>query len=218
MRHYLLLLSVLLCTSLSFADENKNRPYIEGSVAYFKNGDLTVGNFRYDNGYPITASNITTGSYGTVGYQVELGISNIYNSNIRVSISESYIRQRSRTWGSITSNQNGTIVVRTEDIDKGYTKSNTYSINAYYDFYDPKSKFTPFIGASAGLYDNTSITKREPVYGLIAGINYDVTKNIYVGMKGQYLFVGKAITNDEGSNTLSAHNAYTVGASLGYKF
>ncbi len=218
MKKYLLLFFALFFSTAIYADENSNRLYIEGSVGYFKNGDLTVGNFKWDNGYPITASNITTGSQGAVGYQIELGVSNLLNSNIRVSLSESYVRLRSRTWGSITSNQGGTTVVRTEDIDKGYTTSNTHSINVYYDFYNPDSKFTPFVGASAGLYKNTSITKNEPVYGLIAGGNYAINNNLYVGLKGQFFFVGQAITNDEGSNTLSNHNAFSLGASLGYKF
>jgi hypothetical protein len=149
-----------------------------------------------------------------VGYQFEFGVSKFYDSNFRVSLSGAYSRSRTRTWGSITTNQ-GT---RTENEDNGYSSGKIYALNIYYDFNDLESNWTPFVGTSAGLVVSRSFTKNVPVYGLMSGINYAIDDHFYTGIRAQYLYITQAITNDEGNNTLSAHGAYSIGALVGYKY
>jgi len=92
---------------------------------------------------------------------------------------------------------------------------NLYSINAYYDF-DTKSALRPYLGIGLGLADIENVEDTEFFYSLHAGLNYDITKTVYVGARvGWYRISGPT---DKVGIAYEDVKATNFSITLGYRF
>jgi hypothetical protein len=220
----ILSLIIPLISSVSFfanADGLNLKPYMEGSVGWFKSNDVKVENILYDQG-PVTGSDITTSFASTGNYGVEFGLKDFLVSGLRVGISETYVSQGGKTSGTITSDISGTNVTRSENEKNPSTSTNYAMFNTYYDFYNKITPITPYLGIGVGAANNSALTNSVFAGTLMAGANYTVYQNLYVGLKSVFYYVDQSTVNDEscaiGCNTLSTHAAFAVNGVVGYQF
>jgi hypothetical protein len=94
--------------------------------------------------------------------------------------------------------------------------------NTYYDFYNKITKITPYLGIGVGAANNNALTNSVFAGSLMAGANYTVYKNLYVGVKSVFYYIDQSSVNDEscqlGCNTLSSHASFAVNGVAGYQF
>ena len=69
----------------------------------------------------------------------------------------------------------------------GLTSDNdaqSYMLNLYYDFYlENVNNLRPYLGVSLGEVDISNAKSDESAHSLIAGINFDINSNLYLGLK-----------------------------------
>lgn len=112
-----------------------------------------------------------------------------------------------------------TLVTAKNDLLNGLKKDiNLYMVNAYYDFKN-SSAFTPYVGAGLGLASIKDTKGNEFAYSLMAGANYNVTNNIYVGVKGTYTRVNGPTSDKYGVDIdLEDISLWRADAVVGYQF
>lgn len=189
-----ILIATILSSIASFAYADV-KPYIEGSVGYFDLDDTSS-----------SASRVKPDS--DVNYGIELGFKNIADTGLRLGGSYLYSEPDVKTYNATT----GALAE-----DKEY-KQKIYFLNAYYDFKN-SSPLTPFIGAGVGRHD-WDATLKETAYALHGGANYNIDKNLYIGVKGSY-FRTKDFTTvgvSRASESFSDLDSFAVNALLGYEF
>lgn len=216
-----LLFVLLMYVPLSvYSQSLKFEPYVEGSLGYFKGKSISEGNFKYDSGFPITDYSIQTGGDGVVNYGLELGLRNIFVDGLRFGLSETYQKLTNlKTNGYITTNQNGNLVTKQEnDVSAGDASINLILLNGYYDFNIEHYQLKPYVGLGVGIYSNNRMIDRSNVWSMMIGLNYPITENIYLGIKGTYYFLGDTTVSDGSNNTFSSTNSYSISGVLGYKF
>ena len=151
-----------------------------------------------------------------INYTGEIGLANIFN-NWRIGASGTTVRLRGHTNGSITFTHNGNNTVY-ENLDKGYSKSELYTLNGYYEYPLKDYPVTTYIGAGYGFYDNNLVVNKRPAYALLGGANYNINSNLYLGLKGSAFYLERTVVNDGSDNRLSAHAAYMINLVVGLKY
>ena len=211
-----ILITVFLLSISSFV-KSEVRPYIEGSVGYYKMNTTNEGNFKYDpSGNPLTSYNIKTGGDGVTNVGIELGLAKLFNTGFRVSISETYLKLTNlKTNGYLTSNAGTTLE---NNVPAGNANVNLMMFNGYYDLNIENSSFLPYVGAGVGSYANNRMTGTASAWSLMTGVNYALTTDVYLGLKGTYYFLGGATVGDGSGNTFNSTNSYSVNGTIGYKF
>jgi opacity protein-like surface antigen len=213
MKKILVAITLLMASHIANADM---KPYIEGSVGYFKPSTTNEGNFNWFEGNPITSYSIKTSAQGVPNFSVELGARNIFGTGYRLGISETYLKLINlKTNGFITTSAGTHPEI---NVDGGNANVNLIMLNGYYDFSIPDSKLTPYIGAGIGSYANNRMTGSSTAWSLMTGVNYALTNNLYLGIKGTYYGLSGTTVNDGTNNTFNSTNAYSVNAIIGYKF
>ena len=209
---------VLLVTTLIVSAQVT--PYVEGSVGYFKMSSATLSNFLYDpvNGNNLTSYNVSNKGDPGIDLGVEVGAGHLFGTGLRLGVSETYVSIKNlKTNGTFTSSSGTTVE---SNLDAGNMSVNLMMANAYYDFSIDNSSFTPYIGAGYGVYANNRMTGTGTAWSLMTGVNYSLTENVYVGLKGTYYSLSQLTINDgPGSNNVyGSTNAFSVNGVLGYKF
>ena len=93
-----------------------------------------------------------------------------------------------------------------------------YMVNAYYDF-NNASRFTPYVGAGFGIADVNKTKDKEFAYSFIAGGNYQVTENFYVGGKSTFTTINEPTLKMYGDSLkLDDVNLWRADIVLGYEF
>ena len=189
------ILIAAILSSITFYAHADVKPYIEGSVGYFDLDDTSS-----------SASRVKPDS--DVNYGIELGFKNIADTGLRLGGSYLYSEPDVKTYNATTG----------EEVENIKYKQKIYFLNAYYDFKN-SSPLTPFIGAGVGRHD-WDATFKETAYALHGGANYNIDKNLYIGVKGSYFrtkefnAVGASLANE----SFSDMDSFAVNALLGYEF
>jgi opacity protein-like surface antigen len=204
------------------------KPYIEGQLGWSNLKDVQSNTYStsFDGG---TASGSFKTEYdSSVSGGIELGIKNIGIENLRLGASYQTMKfDMEKVTGT------GTIAGTTGDILPNGTETgditsdvrsvginldnrvNLYMANAYYDFKN-SSPFTPFIGLGIGMADVKNAKDNEFAWSTSLGGKYNVTSNVYLGVKAAYTNVN-GITDKLGIQ-YEDHKAYSGHALLGYEF
>lgn len=188
------LIATILSSVASFAYADV-KPYIEGSVGYF---DLDS-----------TSSSATRAKPDSdVNYGIEIGFKNIADTGLRLGGSYLYSEPDVKSYNATTGDLSE---------DKEY-KQKIYFLNAYYDFKN-SSPLTPFIGAGVGRHD-WDATFKETAYALHGGANYNIDKNLYIGVKGSYFrtkdFTAVGVSN--ATESFGDMDSFAANATVGYEF
>jgi opacity protein-like surface antigen len=195
------------------------KPYVEGSIGYANVSDsnlenLLDGTHSTHGGEIITSGSIRSEQKATAAYGVEIGLKDLFIPNLRLALSETYMRPKSSLKGTFLTNAGTTVDVN----EAAQTQSvNIVMVNAYYDF-KIDSPFTPYVGAGLGAYNSNANHQTEFAWSLMAGGKYHINDNVYVGAKATYYRLSGASIPDSGTLSLSDTNAYTLNANLGYEF
>jgi opacity protein-like surface antigen len=215
MKNILGLTLLALYSTSTYAEGLSFTPYIEGSIGFFDSEKAEVGAFKYDNGNPVTSTSIFNHFDSTANYSVEVGLKDIL-PNLRVGISDTFVRLKTHTIGTITSYNSG-YISRYENEDKGHSSTNIMMVNAYYHF-PVDYTLKPYVGLGLGAYKNNQVLDTEFAWSLVTGANYNINDHIYAGGKVTYYRLNEATASSQGNNTIAEHNAYTFNLVLGYNF
>ena len=77
--------------------------------------------------------------------------------------------------------------------------------------------FKPYLGFGLGVSKNNK-TSAEFAYSFLAGANYPLNENVYVGGKATYYQLNQSTVEDGSNNTISRSGAYALNALIGYQF
>jgi opacity protein-like surface antigen len=229
-----LLIAAVVATISSGALAADLKPYVEGSIGYYNLDDVdtkTYGGTLTAGGYDFTGSgHLRVGYDNPIGGGLELGVKNIGIENLRIGASyqrakfdmKSVHVQGTLNFNEIAGSDDGTFGVNeniTSDMRSlGVNLDNSmslYMLNAYYDVKN-SSAFTPFVGFGAGMADIKNAKDNEFAWSASLGGKYNVTSNVYLGVKAAYTNVN-GITDKLGIQ-YEDHKAYSGHALLGYEF
>tara|TARA_Y100000768_G_scaffold374829_1_gene344955 strand:+ start:559 stop:1233 length:675 start_codon:yes stop_codon:yes gene_type:complete len=224
MKLFLIFPLVLLTSTLTYADEKKyffeanlgryefntvHEKPVSGSVL-----GITFTNWSADNEYD--ADNAV---------RLELGLN--LSKNIRMSLSYADLDMvfEAANFSGTVSGGGTTLSLsgRATPADYraiGLTLDNdaqSYALNLYYDFYlQNMNNLRPYLGVSLGEVDISNAKSDESARSLIAGMNYDINSNWYLGLKYIHLKIdGPTDTLDVEYEDLDVTSSHIT---LGYRF
>jgi opacity protein-like surface antigen len=162
----------------------------------------------------------------SIEYGIELGIRAIAGTRFRVGLSYSQFEAEFKEGtASAALSYNGSAVLsaagsftRADLQNVGVTADNkvkVYSLNGYYDFEAGKG-VTPYLGLGVGLSDIENANDKEFTLAGYAGVNYDLTEKLYLGIRGALRRVSGP--TDSFDIKYDDITAWSVGAVLGVKF
>jgi opacity protein-like surface antigen len=163
------------------------KPYIEGSVGHFDSKDSKS-----------TDGTVVVKTDNDTNYGIELGLRNVGLEGLRLGLSDNYVN------GQKVKDSTSTV------------NSNIILANVYYDI-KTSTPFTPYVGFGLGGYKASVAKDAEFMWALNAGVDYNFTSNVYVGVKARY-FMGSDFVAADSGKTYKDIDSYTVGAALGYNF
>lgn len=185
------------------ASAEQNRPYIELNLNYLQTLDNeTTGAVAPGIDRAIVSFHPMAGLGG------EIGFGNIANTGVRLAATAEYAKIHPK---SVRLTGPGIDVKQTISGEK--VDASVYKIKAYYDI-DIGNKLIPFIGGAFGIVHSNDET--DLAASVIVGINYEITENIYVGLRAEYayLFAGDTELGQTSEDT----QVLGFGLNLGYKF
>ena len=200
MKKFSIALSAFLFALSSNSLAAENAPYIEGHAGGIipRDADLDAG----------------TGAAGELGakereaFGGEIGIANVAGSGFRIAIS-----------GLTTTLHvdklcvDGAACVATSSKDS----TQIYMGRVYYDFVSD-SPLTPFVGFGAGFSDIAGDTGTDIAWSAAVGVNYSLTENIYLGLRGEYFYSYVKEPVNTGAQELDGLDAWVGAIVLGLKF
>jgi len=203
MRKLVIAISAVFLAFSSNVFAAENSPYIEGQfgASMPRDNDLS----GVDTGQAFTAEGKFKESLNFGG---EIGVANIGGTGFRVAASTSYFKMRlDEVCGA------GGCAADNTKLDY-----QSYFGKLYYDFASG-SPLTPFVGIAVGMVDVEDIGS-DPAWGGSVGVNYNVTDNVYVGVRGDYLYSYSRHTEIDGaeSTTNDDFEVFSASVVLGFKF
>jgi len=195
--------AVLLAFSFhAFAAENT--PYIEGHAGAVMPRDADID---------ITIAAVPfTGSIGfkeREAFGGEFGVANIGGSGFRIG-------------GSVLSTKMHMDEVCVDGVACAAASDKfdhlIYMGRVYYDFISD-SPLTPYVGLGAGFSDLQG-TGTDVAWSVAGGVNYSFTNNIYVGLRGEYIYAYTKDTAADGATVVSidGQDFWSGAVVLGFKF
>ena len=215
-----LLLPTLFATSSAFAVT----PYVEGQLSYMRIDDVESKNIYYDQNAVFVDGKIETEYDNSIGYGVELGLTDIGVKGLRVGLS--YTRAKfdlDSLKGSGEVGFNGDVYTGSVSYSASEVKpygfgDNTaklYMANLYYDF-DLTDQFKPFVGIGAGVADMDNIKDNEFAASASVGAKYYFDKKMYLGAKANYTNINGP--KDDIGIKYDDIDLYSATVMLGYEF
>ena len=204
------------------------KPYIEGQLGWSNLDDVQSETLSTPLDGGSASASFKTKYDSTVSGGFELGIKNIGIENLRLGASYQTMKfDMEKVTGTATLTGTAETLlpnaVYTGDITSNVrsvginldNRVNLYMANAYYDFKN-SSPFTPFLGFGIGMADIKNAKDNEFAWSAHLGGKYNITPNVYLGLKGSYTGV-KGITDKLGIQ-YDDFDAYSGHALLGYEF
>jgi opacity protein-like surface antigen len=201
-------------------------PYIEGQIGFADLDSVHAKSFTGNIG-SATATNLSAKlDYdSSATYGAEVGLKDVLIPNLRIGASYTTVKfdlDSAKINGVVTNG--GTTYTGPAKVSDNQLASvgldfdnrvNLYMVNAYYDF-KTFTNFTPFIGVGLGVADIKNAKDLEFAYSANVGAKYNITQNIYVGLKGVYTRVNGP-KDDNGFNYKDI-DVYTANLALGFEF
>ena len=183
----------VLFPSVTLAEGGDIKPYIEGHISQVFIDDV-------DGTTSVSASGFNLAIAGVFEYEnatalgTEIGLKGIGHPNIRLGISyQQFDAELKAIDISAALSFNGTVLttaagrVTKEELEAAGAEfgddAKAYSLNAYYDL-DQLGVFKPYLGLGIGFADIENTEDDELMISGYFGINYLLTKNIYMGLRG----------------------------------
>jgi len=216
-----------ILTFISLHNANAADVYFEGQLGttWMQDVDTDKYSGTVDG---ITATNLK----GTLEYDsdltmgAEIGFSKFGFENIRLGLSAKKFKAKFKSMvvnGSLTDGTTtvtGPITAKRSDFgtiaNSLDNKVQAYYLMGYYDF-PPEDKLTPYVGIGVGLADIQNVKDKEFALGLSAGVNYDVSEKIYLGMRLDYNRIAAGVTDKIGI-TYEAIQSVSALATVGFRF
>ena len=186
-------------SSNAFAAENA--PYIEGHV-----GGVMPRDVNLDAGTAAQGGEL--GVKEREAFGGEIGIANVSGTGFRIAASV-----LSTTLHVDEFCVDGAACVATSDKDS----TQIYMGRVYYDFAS-NSPLTPYVGFGAGFTDIAGGTGTDIAWSAAAGVNYNITENIYVGLRGEYIYSYIKEPVNNGAQEIDGSDFWAGAIVLGFKF
>jgi len=87
----------------------------------------------------------------------------------------------------------------------------------YYDFVS-NSPLTPFVGFGVGISDIEDTSGEDLAWSAAIGVNYNITDNIYLGVRGEYLYTYIKEPIGGGAAEIDGADVWAGAVVLGFKF
>jgi len=204
MKKFFVAVSAVLLAFSSNAFAAENTPYIEGHVGAVMPRDADVD---------VTVAAVPfTGSIGfkeREAFGGEFGVANIGGSGFRIG-------------GSVLSTKMHLDEVCVDGVACAAASDKLdhliYMGRVYYDF-SSDSPLTPYVGLGAGFSDIQD-TGTDVAWSVAGGVNYSFTNNIYVGLRGEYIYAYTKDTSVDGATVISVdgQDFWSGAVVLGFKF
>ena len=214
-------LSVFMLASAATAQQF----YAEGQISRTQMQDVDGGVAGAVGGWSGAVS--TTLEYDpSIEYGIELGARAIGGTRFRVGLGYSQFEaELDKGTGSAAVSYNGTVLLSAagsftgaEAQNAGFNFDNkvkVYSLNGYYDF-DGGKGLTPYLGLGMGFARIENAKAKELMVAAHAGVNYDLTESLYIGVRGSVRRI--AGPTDKLEINYDDITTWSVGAVLGVKF
>jgi opacity protein-like surface antigen len=218
------ILALLLCTLILASPISAQQFYAEGQIARTQAQDVDSSTSTSSGLW----SAVATGSFEydpSIEYGIELGVRAIGGTRFRAGLSYSQF-EAEFVKGTVSAalSYDGSVLVSGSDSftradleGLGLTFDNkvkVYSLNGYYDFKAGK-RVAPYLGLGIGLSDIENANDKELTLSGYAGVNYNVTEKLYLGIRGTIRRVaGPTDTFDVKYDDVTA---WSIGAVFGVK-
>jgi len=190
---------VFAFSSNAFAAENV--PYIEGHL-----GGVMPRDIKLEAGTVAQTGEIRAKEREAFGG--EIGIANISGTGFRLAAS---------ALSSTLHIDEGCIdgVGCAAASEKNSTQ--LYMGRVYYDFVS-SSPITPFVGFGAGFSDIAGDVGTDLAWSAAVGVNYNITDNFYLGLRGEYFYTYIEEPANDGDNEIDGADIWAGAIVLGFKF
>ena len=201
MKKFIIAVVAVLFAFSSNAFAAENAPYIEGHAGGIMPRDIDIE--------PGTAA--ITGelrSKEREAFGGEIGVANIMGTGFRVAasvLSSKLHIDESCIDGAAC----------TPESDKNSTQF--YMGRVYYDFVS-NSPLTPFVGFGVGISDIEDTSGEDLAWSAAIGVNYNITDNIYLGVRGEYLYTYIKEPIGGGAAEIDGADVWAGAVVLGFKF
>ena len=195
---------IFMLSSNAFAAENT--PYIEGRIGQSYPMDT---DWSGTNGAASVTGDIEFDP--NLAFGGEIGVRNVSGTGLRLGLS---ILSTKIEADEVCIDGLGCATVSGSEAE---FDANIYMGNAYYDF-SMDSDFKPYVGFGIGLVDADGGSDFAASASI--GVNYQVNKNFYIGLRGDFLYTDTADSSTEGAVTvnLDGINAWSSGIVVGFSF
>jgi opacity protein-like surface antigen len=201
MKKFLTVVGAVLFVFSSNAFAAENAPYIEGHVGGIMPRDIELEAVTAAQGGELRAKE-------REAFGGEIGIANVAGSGFRIAASA---------------------LSSTLHIDEGCVdgagcaaisdKRSTqfYMGRVYYDFVS-SSPITPFVGFGAGFSEMAGDVGTDLAWSAAVGVNYNITDNIYLGLRGEYFYTYIKEPASAGTREIDGADVWSGALVLGFKF
>jgi len=189
----------LAFSSNVFAAENA--PYVEGHA-----GGVMPRDVNLDAGTAAQGGELGTKEREAFGG--EIGIANVSGTGFRIAASV-----LSTTLHVDELCVDGAACVATSSKDS----TQVYMGRVYYDFAS-NSPLTPYVGFGAGFTDIAGDTGTDIAWSVAAGVNYNIADNIYIGLRGEYIYSYIKEPVNNGAQEIDGTDFWAGALVLGFKF
>jgi opacity protein-like surface antigen len=190
-------------SSNAFAAENT--PYIEVHAGAVMPRDIEVDGTIANVAFTGTISEKEREAFGG-----EIGVANISGTGFRAAASAVYFKQHLEELCV----DGGACAAATDRLDNVI-----YMGRVYYDFVSD-SPLTPYVGFGAGLSDLEG-TGTDLAWSAVLGVNYAITNNVYLGIRGEYIYAYTKDSSNEGGGTVinsDGQDHFAGAIVLGFRF
>jgi len=201
MKNFFVAIGAILLAFSSNAFAAENTPYIEGHVGAVMPRDINLDAVTAAQGGELRAKE-------REAFGGEIGIANVSGTGFRIAASA-----LSSTLHIDEGCVDGVGCAATSD--KNSTQF--YMGRVYYDFVSD-SPITPFIGFGAGFSDIEGDTGTDLAWSAAIGVNYNVTDNIYLGLRGEYFYTYIKEPVSAGTREIDGADVWAGAIVLGFKF
>ena len=201
MRKLLIAVSAFLLSFSSNVFAAENAPYIEGHV-----GGVMPRDVNLDAGTAAQGGEL--GLKEREAFGGEIGVANVSGTGFRVAASV-----LSSTLHVDKLCVDGAACVATSSKDS----TQVYMGRVYYDFAS-NSSITPYVGFGAGFTDVAGGTGTDIAWSAAAGVNYNITDNIYLGLRGEYIYSYIKEPVNNGAQEMDGADLWVGALVLGFNF
>ena len=201
MKKLLIAVSAVLLSFSSNVFAAENAPYIEGHV-----GGIMPRDINLDAGTAAQGGELRAKEREAFGG--EIGIANVSGTGFRIAASA-----LSSTLHIDEACADG--LGCAAESDKNSTQF--YMGRVYYDFVS-NSPLTPFVGFGVGISDIEDTSGEDLAWSAAIGVNYNITDNIYLGVRGEYLYTYIKEPIGGGAAEIDGADVWAGAVVLGFKF